>query len=163
MVYRSQEFVVICITQTALLGSCYRSSEGREEDDIMWVLLENVLETFLHESHDGKMTCNEPLEMAIVGYQDKGNDNAKRHKNPDQVEEAVLLPHEEAMVIVVCKLTPGPRDCVELRQVTAEKLRQRSFPAHVRQRTASKRFGTLRCVTTSVGHRMAAEQCRRTC
>lgn len=141
--YRSQEFVVIRIAQTSLFGSCYRSPEGREEDDIMWILLENVLETLLHESHDGKMTCNEPLKMAIVGYQDKGNDNSKRHKNPGQVEEAELLPHEEAMVVVVCKLTPGPRDCVELRQVTAEKLRQRSFPAHVRWRTASKRLGTM--------------------
>jgi hypothetical protein len=50
--------MVVCISQTTLLRSCDRRSEGREEDDIVGVLLENVLETFLGETchYDGKST-----------------------------------------------------------------------------------------------------------
>jgi hypothetical protein len=53
----------------------------------MWVLLEDVFETLLYESHDGEFTCNETLNAAIVGYQDGRKENAKRHKNPGRVKE----------------------------------------------------------------------------
>jgi hypothetical protein len=42
--------MVVCISQTTLFRSCDWCSKRREEDDILWVLLEYVLEALSDET-----------------------------------------------------------------------------------------------------------------
>jgi hypothetical protein len=45
--YGSEQLMVVRVSQTALLCSCDRRSKRGEENDIVWVLLEDVLEALL--------------------------------------------------------------------------------------------------------------------
>jgi hypothetical protein len=48
--HSGQQFMVVRISQAAFLSSCDRCSKGGEEDDILWILLQYVLEAFLDEA-----------------------------------------------------------------------------------------------------------------
>jgi hypothetical protein len=57
--YSSEQLMVVCVSQSTLLRSCDWCSKRREEDDILWVLLEYVLEALLDETRhcEGCDTC----------------------------------------------------------------------------------------------------------
>jgi len=53
--YAGEHLVVIGIAEAALFRACDGRTEGGEEDDVVWGLLENVLCPLLYEAcHDGR-------------------------------------------------------------------------------------------------------------
>lgn len=61
--------MIIGISETALFRSGDRCSERREKHHIVWVLLEDILETFLNgvRHYDGKCNITAPIEASSVG------------------------------------------------------------------------------------------------
>jgi hypothetical protein len=57
--------MVVRITEPAFLGACDWCSQGGEEDDVVWVLLEDILRSFLNEGgHGGWFRC---LGLRVCG------------------------------------------------------------------------------------------------
>jgi hypothetical protein len=48
--YSSEEFMIICISESSFLCTCYGCSKGGEEDDVLRVLLEDIFDAFLKEA-----------------------------------------------------------------------------------------------------------------
>jgi hypothetical protein len=49
-VYSSEEFMIVCISESSFLCARYRCPKCGEEDDVLGVLLEDVFDTFLEEA-----------------------------------------------------------------------------------------------------------------
>jgi hypothetical protein len=57
-----EEFVVVGVFEAALFGAGDGGAEGGEEDDVVWVFLEDVFGAFLEEGHG----CLEGLVLIVL-------------------------------------------------------------------------------------------------
>jgi hypothetical protein len=65
--YCSQKFMLVRISESTFFCSRDWCAECREEDYIVWILLEDVLEAFLDESHSRVGGCAATLKTTKVG------------------------------------------------------------------------------------------------
>jgi hypothetical protein len=90
--YSSEEFMIVCISESSFLCARYGCPKCREEDDVLGVLLENIFDAFLEEAcHFGaemrKTNAGRPIAISRKKRREEKNGDTSFGKRRGKKKE----------------------------------------------------------------------------